>query len=381
MEKIFELPIYKEKGLEFITHKKDIISGFPDNFKSKKMSEAIHNNDVEYASTSGTTGERMQIIRRKKWWDSEYKRVYQAHPLLLSGLENARNKAVFTTAICSNTTCHLGKATLEERTKEKTLYLNSSFNPWTWTEKDINRIIEELEMHRPYYLDIDPVYFYVFLKLKEKFKIKREIFQPTVITISYEYCPTNLYKYLKNFFTGEIVNLYGTTETGYLFIGNELKMRFIDYSSQVSFKQILDSDYYELIVTSYKNDLMPLINYLVGDIVYISEEQYKYFGTNKEITRISGRKRDCCVCNNQVITIYDIDCLISKYSSINLFKVQSKNDYIEFQYIEDEASCSDITTIVREIKKLLNKEVKPISVTKIMPENSGKFQLFSIKGG
>ncbi|MFK4566427.1 hypothetical protein [Enterococcus sp. UD-01] len=380
MEEIFELPIYKKRGMDFITHKKDIISNFPDNFKSKKLSEAIHNNDVEYASTSGTTGERMQIIRRKKWWDSEYKRTYQAHPLLLSSLENFRNKAVFTTAICSNTTCHLGEATLEERTKGKTLYLNSSFNPWTWTEKDINRIIEELEMHRPYYLDIDPVYFYIFLKLKEKFKIKKELFQPTVITISYEYCPTNLYEYLNEFFSGEVVNLYGTTETGYLFIGNELKMSFIDYSSEVSFKQILDSNYYELIVTSYKNDLMPLINYLVGDIVYISEKQYKKFGKSKEITRISGRKRDCYISNSQVITIYDIDCLIRKNSSIHLFKVQIKNDYIEFQYIEDEANDIEITTIVREIKKLFNKQVKAISVTKIMPENSGKFQLFTIKG-
>ena len=58
---ILELPIYKNQVGKYLT-KKDIVSNFPHNFKIKEGLE------YEYATTSGTTSDRMEIIRKPNWF-------------------------------------------------------------------------------------------------------------------------------------------------------------------------------------------------------------------------------------------------------------------------------------------------------------------------
>ena len=66
---ILKLPIYRNQKGKYLT-KKDIVLNFPHNFKIK---EGL---DYEYATTSGTTSDRMEIIRKPNWWKDEYERTY-----------------------------------------------------------------------------------------------------------------------------------------------------------------------------------------------------------------------------------------------------------------------------------------------------------------
>ena len=83
IDKIQELPIYKNKKKGEFLVKKDIVDNFPNNFGITEN----ENDNIEYATTSGTTSNRMEIIRPKGWWQEEYKRTYKNNPLLKEYLE------------------------------------------------------------------------------------------------------------------------------------------------------------------------------------------------------------------------------------------------------------------------------------------------------
>ena len=159
---IFNLPIYRQQKGEYLL-KKDIVTNFPQNFMISK------NNKYEYATTSGTTSDRMEIIRKVGWWQEEYKRTYSNNPKLNKYLEKSLHKVIFTTAQCSNLICFVDKPPLEKRIIGNTLYVNNSFNPWSWTKEDIEQITDEINYFKPFYMDADPIYLSVYLFLKEKY--------------------------------------------------------------------------------------------------------------------------------------------------------------------------------------------------------------------
>lgn len=71
MKKEFSnLPIYKELNEEYLL-KKHIVKNFPNNFGIVKDEK-----EIEYATTSGTTSDRMEIVRKLNWWADEYVRTY-----------------------------------------------------------------------------------------------------------------------------------------------------------------------------------------------------------------------------------------------------------------------------------------------------------------
>ena len=71
------LPIYKNLFNKKNTRKMyngypqllkiDIVKNFPNNFMSLKLEDALKNHQIEFTSTSGTTSDRMQIMRKKKF--------------------------------------------------------------------------------------------------------------------------------------------------------------------------------------------------------------------------------------------------------------------------------------------------------------------------
>ena len=136
-KEILKLPIYKNQIGKYLT-KKDIVSNFPHNFEIKDGIE------YEYATTSGTTSDRMEIIRKPNWWKDEYKRTYSNEKKLEKYLDEKLHKVIFTTAQCSNLVCFVEKPSMEKRTIGNTLYVNNTFNPWDWTKENIQEIIKEI---------------------------------------------------------------------------------------------------------------------------------------------------------------------------------------------------------------------------------------------
>jgi len=372
---ILKLPIYKNKTDKYLT-KKDIVNNFPHNFEIKE--------DVkyEYATTSGTTSDRMEIIRKPNWWTDEYKRTYSNEIKLQKYLNENLHKVIFTTAQCSNLVCFLERPSVEERTIGTTLYVNNTFNPWDWTKNDIQEIIKEINNFKPYYLDADPVYLAIFLYLKEKYKIKTKIFTPSIITLSYEFVTTNLRNYIYEYFKTDIRNLYGTTEFGYAFLENSNgKMSICKDLIDIELLPVnknKNNNIYTLIVDSYKNEFMPLLNYRVGDLVQATDDEYKNFKTDGIVSKMAGREKDLI---NDNISFSMFDDIISSLSSkilIYQFYFIDKKSCV-FKYITwDDSNISKLEekTIINKLNDLcLDIKIKFNRVDEISPEVSGKFSI------
>jgi len=213
--------------------------------------------------------------------------------------------------------------------------------------------------------------------LKEKYKIATKLHVPQVITLSYEFVTENTKRYISKYFNTSILNLYGTTEFGYIFLEN-------DKGTMSVCKDLVDvkllpvdkkKNLYTLIVDSYKNEFMPLINYRVGDMVIATEKQFETFNRNHEVTKMAGREKDLI---NGNISGSMIDEMIEKNDNILFYQLYFiSDDKVIFKYITingEELTEKEQDTILGDIKEVgLNINISFSRVMEIKPEMSGKF--------
>ena len=174
-----------------IINKSMIMKSFPNKWMSNKIKEAFMCENYESTYTSGSTSERMQIVRPKDWWKGEYKRTANYNKYLMQKEINNWKKAILTTAICSNMACYLETPSYEERIIHNTLFLNIHPDPNTWKKTDIERICYEIELFKPLYIDVDPIYLSILLNKISDYGINFQ-YTPQAISLSYEYCTKNI---------------------------------------------------------------------------------------------------------------------------------------------------------------------------------------------
>ena len=373
IKKYLNLPIYQKKKDDFLV-KKDIVDNFPKNFGINQYEQS----EVECATTSGTTSNRMEIIRKKGWWTEEYQRTYNNNKLLKEFWDNKLRKVIFTTAQCSNLICFMDKLPMEKRIINNTLYVNSTFNPWTWTKEDIIQITKEINQFEPFYMDADPVYLAIYLFLYKKYDIQEPIYIPKIITLSYEYVNKNIRRYIEESYNTTVLNLYGTTEFGYAFIEDEQgKMKVCPDLLDVKLEPVnKEQNVYNLIIDSLKNEYMPLINYKVGDMVIATKEEYENFREKGQISRMAGREKDY---EKIRIPVTVIDDIFSNFEDILIYQLQYiSNDNIVIKYEtkdEQKLSESDENRLKQDIENLKIGNVQMKHIQAISPERSGKFAI------
>ena len=373
IKKYLNLPIYQKKKDDFLV-KKDIVDNFPKNFGINQYEQS----EVEYATTSGTTSNRMEIIRKKGWWTEEYQRTYNNNKLLKEFRDNKLRKVIFTTAQCSNLICFMDKLPMEKRIINNTLYVNSTFNPWTWTKEDIIQITKEINQFEPFYMDADPVYLAIYLFLYKKYDIQEPIYIPKIITLSYEYVNKNIRRYIEESYNTTVLNLYGTTEFGYAFIEDEQgKMKVCPDLLDVKLEPVnKEQNVYNLIIDSLKNEYMPLINYKVGDMVIATKEEYENFREKGQISRMAGREKDY---EKIRIPVTVIDDIFINFEDILIYQLQYiSNDNIVIKYEtkdEQKLSESDENRLKQDIENLKIGNVQMKHIQAISPERSGKFAI------
>ena len=97
-----------EKDLEKLPElsKQEMVKGFPTRWMTPELQRAVQDNDYEFMTTSGTSGERTQLIRPKNWWQGEEKRLYNYLRTVAPNYTQMESKAFLTTPACSNTLCY-----------------------------------------------------------------------------------------------------------------------------------------------------------------------------------------------------------------------------------------------------------------------------------
>jgi phenylacetate-CoA ligase len=267
-----EIPALTKK--EIVTHGHE---AFFDDYRV--IERGLQENRFEYESTSGTTAGPMTVIMEQGWWNAQTLRAYRAHPLLAEFADRPHRKCVLAPVGCSSNLCPYEDHPFPHRYFDGVVYLNLTSDPFVFPEAEWDRILTELQAVRPEIIEGEPIY----LSLLARAAIRRGIKVPGVRVVILTYGKASKQHSLRiaEAFPAPQVDLYGSTEAGYIFVGEAFKddSRVIDdnvFVELVPYRGL--SDVFQLYVTTRDREAMPLLRYHAGDIVRRLPSGYRVLG-------------------------------------------------------------------------------------------------------
>jgi phenylacetate-CoA ligase len=267
-----EIPALSKK--EIVTHGHEAF--FED---YSVIQKGLDEKRYEYESTSGTTQGPMTVIMEDGWWNAQLARAYRAHPLLAPYADRPHRKCILAPVGCSSNLCPYEDHPFPHRYFDGTVYLNLTSDPFVFPESEWDRIVTELRAVQPEVLEGEPIY----LSLLARAARRRGVSVPSIRVVILTYGKAGLVhsRRIAEAFPAPQVDLYGSTEAGYIFVGEAFKddSRVIDENAFVELVPYrgLD-DVFQLHVTTRDREAMPLLRYHTGDVVRRLPTGYRVLG-------------------------------------------------------------------------------------------------------
>jgi phenylacetate-CoA ligase len=332
----------------------------------------------EYEHTSGTTSGPMTVIMEDGWWSAQTRRAYLAHPLLTQYADRPYRKCVLAPVGCSSNLCPYEDHPFPHRWFDGTVYLNLSSDPFAFPEAEWDRIVIELQAVRPEVIEGEPVY----LSLLARAIGQRRVTVPSVRTIILTYGKASRQhgRRIAEAFPGAAqVDLYGSTEAGYIFVGDAFadNSRVIDANAFVELTPWRPStssvvaprqeNIFQIHVTTRHRVAMPLLRYHTGDIVQKLPTGFRLLGREGNLFfRADG----------SLVSPADIDAALPEsFACWHWSLVQTGETRWDFHYVAD--AVADQAGIERALAGLLGGGARVAAFRRrsIPPAASGKFSL------
>lgn len=360
-----EIPALSKKEIIERGH----VAFFPD---AQHVERALQEKRYEYESTSGTTSGPMTVIMEEGWWTAQTARAYRAHPLLAPFADRAHRKCVLAPVGCSSNLCPYEDHPFPHRYFDGVVYLNLTSDPFVFPESEWDRIVMELQAVQPEILEGEPVY----LALLARAAQKRHVKVPSIKVVILTYGKASLQhaKRIAEVFPAAQVDLYGSTEAGYLFVGEAFKddSRVIDANAFVELVPYQEKhDIFQINVTTRDRFAMPLLRYHTGDIVRKMPTGY----------RLLGRERDLYFrADGEIVSPWEIDHVLPEtFSCWHYMLQQTAENRWDFHYVADHVAPREIEFSIAQALGS-NVRVNAFRRRLIAPAASGKFSLLKPLG-
>ncbi|MFH8439081.1 hypothetical protein ACH4A3_28160 [Streptomyces sp. NPDC018007] len=289
IEHIRDIPIYQEslaKGYFPVLDKPEIARGFPGNWMTPRLAAALENGEAEFVLSTGTNHARMQIIRPPYFLLRSYYELWRDHPDIGGTWEAGCPRVSLTTVLATEHVARVNAARrgvepgrppspADRRLDERTRYLNLLLDPARWTREDVLRMLGEIDRARSahsrgdYHLDCSGSHLAHLVRKVDAWGLTDAFPEPASIIHAYEYTPVNVRRFLHRRFACPVVDLFGSTELGYLYYSDQ-EGRYWPHLDGMSVELLpvaAGSTIHQLIVTSVRNPHMPLVRYRSGDCV------------------------------------------------------------------------------------------------------------------
>jgi phenylacetate-CoA ligase len=301
-----------------------------------EIERGFQRKEYEYEHTSGTTSGPMTVVMEEGWWNAQTRRAYLAHPRLARYVDRPYRKCVLAPVGCSSNLCPYEDHPFPHRYFDGTVYLNLSSDPFAFPEPEWDRIVLELQAVKPAVVEGEPVY----LSLLARALKKRQVKVPSVETVIMTYGKASRQhsRRLAEAFPGAAqVDLYGSTEAGYLFVGDVFgdNLRVVEDNAFIELTPWRAAENaFQINVTTRDRRAMPLLRYHTGDIVRQTPTGY----------RILGRERDLYFrADGAVISTYEVDAALpGDFRCWHWSLVQVSDQRWEFQYVADEVAAPEV---------------------------------------
>ena len=332
------------------------------------IERGLEDRKFEYESTGGTTQSPMTVIMEDGWWNAQTARAYRAHPLLAPYADRPYRKCVLAPVGCSSNICPYEDHPFPHRYFDGTVYLNLTSDPFVFPESEWDRIVTEVQAVQPEVLEGEPVY----LSLLARAVKKRGVTVPSVKVVILTYGKASLQhsRRIAEVFPGSAqVDLYGSTEAGYIFIGGAFQddSRVIDDNVFVELAPYRGlPEVFQIFVTTRDREAMPLLRYHTGDIVRRTPSGYRLLGREGGLYfRTDGG----------LVSPSEIDAALpADFACWHYSLVQTTENRWDFHYVADEIAPKSVEAALAAV---LGPDARVVAFRKrlIAPAASGKFSL------
>ncbi|MCA6096564.1 hypothetical protein LE181_30940 [Streptomyces sp. SCA3-4] len=398
VDRIRDIPIYRtsvERGHFPILEKPEIARGFPDNWMTPDLAAALAAGEAEFVLSTGTNHARMQIIRPPYFLLNSYYRLWSEHPDIAHTWHEGCRRLSLTTVLATE---HVARVNAKKRGAEpaavpgpedrrlddRTSYLNLRLDPALWERDDVERMLAEIRAARDahpqgaYHLDCSGYHLAHLVRKVRAWGLQDAFPQPASIIHAYEYTPVNVRRFLQEHFACPIVDLFGSTELGYLYYSvGDHDGRYRPYLDDMSVELVPvvpGSEIYSLIVTSVRNPHMPLIRYRSGDCARTVD------GTPDptRISRFCGRERELLATPHGPVSQGDLDdCVTGASPRVFLQQLHVTGEaQTELQYVTFDDRPLDgpaATALEQSVAELTGRSCSLRHRTRIPIGKSGKY--------
>lgn len=321
----------------------------------------------EYESTGGTTQSPMTVVMEDGWWNAQTARAYRAHPLLAPYADRPYRKCVLAPVGCSSNICPYEDHPFPHRYFDGTVYLNLTSDPFVFPESEWDRIVTEVQAVQPEVIEGEPVY----LSLLARAVRKRGVSVPSVKVVILTYGKASLQhaKRIAEVFPAPQVDLYGSTEAGYIFIGEAFQddSRVIDDNVFVELEPYRGlADVFQIYVTTRGREAMPLLRYHTGDVVRRTPTGYRLLGREGGLYfRPDG----------SMVSPTEVDAALPpEFACWHYSLVQTSENRWDFHYVADHVAPKILEASLSE---MLGFGARVVAFRRrfIAPAASGKFSL------
>jgi phenylacetate-CoA ligase len=335
----------------------------------REIERGLQEKRYEYEATSGTTQGPMTVIMEDGWWVAQTERAYRASPILRQFVGRPYRKCILAPVGCSSNLCPYEDHPFPHRYYDGTVYLNLTSDPFVFPESEWDRIVVELQAVQPEVLEGEPVY----LALLARAAAKRQVRVPSLKAVILTYGKASLQhsRRIAEVFPAAQVDLYGSTEAGYLFVGEA----FQDNSQVIDANAFIElvpwradlPDVFQIYVTTRDREAMPLLRYHTGDIVRRLPTGY----------RILGRERDLYFRpDGSLVSAHEVDAALpANFACWHYSLVQTGDTRWDFHYVAD--ATGDHAVVEAALARMLGDGVRVNAFRRrvIAPAASGKFAL------
>lgn len=328
IEQVKDIPIYRQSITERffpILEKPAIALDFPNNWMTPQLAAALDAGEAEFVLSTGTHHARMHIIRPPYFLLNSYYQLWSEHPDIQFTWQQQCQRVSLTTVLATEHVARLNArkhglcaadmvSPAMRRLDARTSYLNQKLDPAQWERADIERMLDDIEAarrlhpHGFYHLDCSSYHLAHFVMKVAIYGLEERFVHPASIIHAYEYTPSNVRRFLLENFSCPIIDLFGSTELGYLYYSDR-HGRYLPYLDKMRLELVplpTSGSIYSLIVSSVRNPYMPLIRYRSGDCVQTADGS----ANPDKIVRFCGREKEMLQASHGIVSQADFDDLI-----------------------------------------------------------------------
>lgn len=318
-----DIPFYRESATANafpIITKAELAESFPDSFRTPRVDAALENGAAQYVWSTGTNHARMPLIRPPLFLLKTYYAVWRDHPEIGETFAAGVPRVSLTTRLATEHVARVNEAeggASEDLARrwldERTVYVNQELDPATWSAAALARMLAEIDAVRAeigggrYHLDCSS-YYAAHLLLAAGARFPR----PVSAIHGYEFTPRNVRLFLTERLDCPVVELFGSTELGYLYYG-DTQGRYHPHlvDMEVELQPIPGTrGIHSLVVSSIRNPFMPLLRYNTGDCVHTTDGS----PDPARIVRFCGREKELLYTDTAITSQAELDDVVAAVS-------------------------------------------------------------------